>query len=178
MGRFYATISVENSNLNAVKDELGRIVGAPIESASASALDLLFNIEDREEIYREAESYINLHGLDDDTVMPPGTSSSNFGIEIDVQTSFRSIGANFIAPVSDAIAAQLSKALNTRTMLWLGDTASPLHMYESGRIVFDGADRYGKILGWLRWIPKGGMIGQSAHSAEYSDTADSGSPTD
>lgn len=152
MGRFYATISVENSDLGTVKTELERIVGAPIESAST--LDLSFEIEDRTETYRETKKYLDLHGLDDDTEMPLGTCASDFGIEIDVQTSFRSIGAKFIAPVSDAIASQISESLNTRTMLWLGDTPSPLYMYEFGRTVFDGADRYGKILNWLAWVPR------------------------
>lgn len=176
MGRFYATISVENSTFGAVKDELGRIVGMPIESASV--LDLSFEVEDRAEIYRKAKNYVNLHGLDDDREMPPGTCSSDFGVEIDVQTSFRSIGARFIAPVSDAIAAQLSMALNTRTMLWLGDTPSPLHMYEFGRIVFDGADRYGQILNWLAWVPKNGKKDKNTHPSENPDTAESDSPVD
>ncbi|XGV99849.1 MAG: hypothetical protein ACAF41_13060 [Leptolyngbya sp. BL-A-14] len=126
MSDYYCTISVEKSDVEAVKSIIERKIGK-------ASFDICIEVEDRKEIYSYTSNFMRENKLQEANSILRALDLRYFTVDIDLYCTEDSFGLRFLDIVADAIGGLISEVLDTRTLVTLVNQESPFCIFNCGK---------------------------------------------
>lgn len=149
-----AEIWVDGSSEGEVREAVAGLLGNGVDGSAW----LRFDVLDATYAVQYAAEWLQKNGLhDSDEVFLRDVGDAMFGVQVSFRSPTGSLWRTVAPVLADTAAAELSRSLQTRTAVRVGDVI--LCVYDGGRRIFDYADSYGAKRPRDRWTPSARNVG-------------------